>query len=356
VFTILTLGRSFPLLAQNVAFDYSSVDIQNQTGALVNLGLDRIDQAALPLDGTYKYKQTGKNVTVFVLDSGLRLTHQEFEGRATCGFDAVLGQESLIPCEDKNGHGTHVAGIIAGKNVGVAKKANIVSVKVGLDIGKMDMSAVIAGLNYVQKQKLANPSKPMIASLSIGSPKLAALDDAARALVKAGVTVVVAAGNDGLDACGASPGGVEEVITVGCSDRDDIVPDWSNFGSCVDIYAPGDGILSAGRKNDTRYVEGSGTSQSAPFVAGVAALYLQMKPSLSPNDVWQAIQKDSLKKVLTGGPLVANETVLFDNTTNITQFVKVTTNRLLYTGFLTVKECEYTGWRAYYCTYQRWMS
>jgi subtilisin family serine protease len=355
VFTILTLGHSFPSLAQNVAYGYASVDIQTQTGALVNLGLDRIDQAALPLDGMYKYKQTGKGVTVFVLDSGIRLTHQEFEGRATCGLDVVLGQESLIPCEDKKGHGTHVAGIVAGKNVGVAKNANLVMVKVGIDGDDVDLSAVIAGLNYVQKQKLANPGKPMIASVSVGGPKLAALDDAARALVKAGVTVVVAAGNNGTDACGFSPGNVEEVITVGCSDRDDIVQDWSNFGSCVDIYAPGDGILSAGRKNDTRYVEGTGTSQSAPFVAGVAALYLQMKPSLSPNDVWQAIQKDSLKKVLTGGP-ITNETVLFDNTTNITKFVKVISNRLLYTGVLTAKECEYTGWRAYYCSVWRWMS
>lgn len=301
------------------SFVNDETKMQTQTNVR-SVGLDRLDQDALPLDGRYRYKHTGKGVTVFVMDSGMRLTHQEFQGRATCGLDAVLGQESVIHCEDMFGHGTHVAGIVGGKTVGVAKNVHLVAVKVG---GLAPLfpsgSSMLAGLDYILKHKKANPSQPMIVVISIEGSKFQAIDEATVALISSGVTVVVGAGNNGDDACNYSPAGANGAIAVGVSDRSDSVPDWSNYGSCVSMYAPGDAILSAWRRNDTDLDEATGSSQSAPFVAGAAALYLEKDPSMNPKEILHELLKDSLKNILTGGLI-----------TNSTELVNITSNRLVH--------------------------
>lgn len=261
--------------------------------------LDRLDDKFLPLNGNFKRKTDGgKGVTVYVLDSGIRASHVEFEGRASCGYDVVLGQESNIPCDDIAGHGTHVAGLIGGQTVGVAKQVTIVSVKISTKNFTLASGGVIKGIEYVLGEKQRNPLKPMVANLSFGTEKYPFFDVMVEALLRLGVTVVTSAGNDGTNSCAFSPSGVKGVITVGASDELDVVPFWSNYGSCVDIYAPGNNIVSAGRRDDTRYSVASGTSQSAPMVAGVVALYLQIQPTLTPAQVSQLLTLDSLKNVL----------------------------------------------------------
>lgn len=264
-----------------------------------NIGLDRLDQESLPLDGSYSYTYTGRDVTAFILDSGIRWTHAEFEGRARCGYDATLGNESDVPCEDRRGHATHVAGSIGGRNAGVAKDVDLVAVKVGLK-RSVAASAVIAGLEWVAQQKRDHPDRSMVAVMSIGGNPFPAIDEAARAVVQAGVPLILSAGNNYMNACERSPQRVEEAITVGVALRDDTVPDWSNFGNCIDVYAPGDAIASAWKKNDTDIREATGSSFGAPFVAGAAALKLQEHPEYNPGKVWNALKKDALKKVLTG--------------------------------------------------------
>jgi len=235
------------------------------------------------------------------------LEHTQFEGRATCGYDATLGEESDIPCMDLFGHGTHIGGIVGGKDVGVAKNVELIGVKVATK-EKVSASAVIAGFEYVAQQKLDDPEQPMVAAISIGGNPFPTIDAAARATVKAGVTLVISAGNDGVSACHYSPQRIPQAITVGAANRDDSVPSWTNYGPCVDLYAPGDAIASAWKKNVTQIREASGTSFSAPMVAGAAVLKLEQHPKWNPKQVRHSILKDSLKKVLTDvkGPKTTN--------------------------------------------------
>jgi serine protease len=314
--------------------------------------LDRLDDTFLPLNGNYKRKsEGGKGVTVFVLDSGIRASHVEFEGRASCGYDVVLGQESNIPCDDIAGHGTHVAGLIGGKTVGVAKQVTIVSVKISTQNFTLASGGVMKGIEYVLREKQRNPSKPMVANLSFGTEKYPFFDVMVEALQRVGVTVVASAGNDGRNSCALSPSGVPGVITVGASNEWDKVPFWSNYGSCVDIYAPGTNIVSAGKRDDTRYVIASGTSQSAPMVSGVAALYLQMQPTLTPTQISQLLTLDSLKNVLTPGP---NEPTIPTS--------PIYKNRLLHTRIFTDSNpsrpyptCPYPARKVAFCYKEGWL-
>jgi subtilisin family serine protease len=328
-----------------------------QVNATYNL--DRLDQDNLPLDNTYKYKSDGgKGVTVYVLDSGLRLSHVEFEGRATCGYDALLGNESNIPCDDLFGHGTHVAGTIGGKTVGVAKQVSIVAVKVtpAPENGVLQLGPLLAGLQYVLEQKRLNPSKPMIINMSLTGPKQRTMDAIIKKLLELGVTVVAAAGNSGDNACFYSPAGTPGVITVGASDELDQVPRWSNDGTCVDLYAPGVNIISAGRRDDNRYKVDEGTSQSSPAVAGAAALYLQIQPTLTPAQVLRLIVKDAVKNALLLGPEG-------DDDVNTSEYVvHITNNRLLHTGIFTDDvpqrknpACPYTGKLFFLCAKEGWL-
>ncbi|WP_326684048.1 S8 family peptidase [Streptomyces microflavus] len=255
-------------------------------------GLDRIDQQALPLDNDFTTQNNGSGVTAYILDTGIDYTHEEFGGRAVLGFDAMPDADTQQGL-DCNGHGTHVAGTVGGKTYGVASGVNLVSVRVlGCD-GKGSYSGMIAGLDWVAK----NAQQPAVLNGSLGGPKSEALNSAADALTDAGVLPVIAAGNDARDACDVSPASASRVLAVAASNRYDEETDFSNYGTCVALYAPGEGISSA--KLGGGSVDLDGTSMAAPHVAGVAALYKQAHPDDLPETIAEFIETESTKDVLT---------------------------------------------------------
>ncbi|MFD9758573.1 S8 family peptidase [[Kitasatospora] papulosa] len=246
-------------------------------------GLDRIDQAETAGDGAYTYPDAaGGDVTAYVIDTGVRVTHKDFEGRATSGFDAVDNDEDA---DDGNGHGTHVAGTIAGAAHGVAKKAKIVAVRVLDDAGSGTTEQVVAGIDWVT----ANHEGPSVANMSLGGGADPALDAAVQKAIASGVTFAVAAGNESSDAGEGSPSRVPEAITVASSTEDDEQSSFSNFGSVVDIYAPGSDITSAWNDSDDATNTISGTSMATPHVVGAAAVYLGGHPDATPEEVAKAL-------------------------------------------------------------------
>jgi subtilisin family serine protease len=260
-------------------------------------GLDRIDQRALPLDGSYSYETTAASVNAYIIDTGIRFTHNDFGGRVQSAcFDAFGGN-----CSDGNGHGTHVAGTVGGATWGVAKGVKLYAVRVLDNGGSGTTSGVIAGVDWVT----GNHVKPAVANMSLGGGASTALDDAVRNSIAAGVTYAVAAGNGDFlgrqqPACNYSPARVREALTVGATTSTDAKTSWSNYGECVDIFAPGASITAAWHTGDTATNTISGTSMASPHVAGVAALYLAENPIATPSQVFAAVYGNSTRNIVTG--------------------------------------------------------
>lgn len=260
----------------------SQVAPLEQTGA--TWGLDRIDQAIGPLTTTYRYGGTGAGVTAFIIDTGIRATHTDFvatgtgTSRVTAGYTAIADGNDTADC---NGHGTHVAGTVGGQRWGVAKDVTLVPVRVLDCTGSGSWSGVIAGLDFVAR----STARPAVANLSLGGGASAAVDTAVRNAVAAGVSVVVAAGNSNANACNASPAREPLAVTVGATTSADARSSFSNYGTCLDLFAPGSAITSAASTSDVATATYDGTSMASPHVAGAAALILGDQPALTPKQV-----------------------------------------------------------------------
>lgn len=247
-------------------------------------GLSRIDQRALPIDNSYYFWSTGVGVRAYIVDTGILSTHTEFTGRMASGYSSIADGGGT---EDCHGHGTHVAGTVGGTTYGVAKEVTLVPVRVLNCEGSGSSSTVIAGLNWVVADH--DPSEAAVVNMSLGGGLSSELDAAVEAVIADGVTVVVASGNSGDDACYYSPARVPSAITVNASDEADDDAYFSNYGSCTDLYAPGVGILSAGIASTTATLTLSGTSMAAPHVAGVVARLLQLHPGWTTAEMWSSI-------------------------------------------------------------------
>ena len=271
-------------------------------------GLDRIDQRDLPLNGTYVYNATGSGVRSYIVDTGIRPTHVDLSGRVSSGYTSINDGNGTNDC---NGHGTHVAGTVGGTTWGVAKQTQLVAVRVLGCNGSGTTSGVIAGVDWVR----ANAVKPAVANMSLGGSANSTLDNAVNNAVNAGISFVVAAGNSNANACNYSPARATAAITVGATTSSDAKASYSNFGTCLDIWAPGSSITSAWYTSTTATNTISGTSMASPHVAGAAALYLEGAPSASPATVTSALTGNATSGKVgspgTGSP-----------------------NRLLYTGFI----------------------
>ena len=262
-----------------------------QSGA--TWGIDRIDQRALPLSGTYTYTSTGSGVRAYIIDTGIQTSHPQFGGRASAVYDAVGDGRNGQDC---NGHGTHVAGTVGSSTYGVAKGAYLRAVRVLSCSGSGSNSGVIAGINWVAQNHIA----PAVANLSLGGGASTAVDQAINALATSGVFVAVAAGNEGQDACNVSPARAANATTVAASTRTDARATYSNYGGCVDLYAPGSSITSTWIGSSTNTI--SGTSMATPHVAGVAALYKATYGDAPFGTIRSWLTSNATANVITGNP------------------------------------------------------
>lgn len=283
-------------LAADPAVDYVE---QDQTVSIAatqtnppSWGLDRIDQRNLPLDASYSYPTTASNVHAYIVDTGIRFSHNDFGGRATSGRDTVDNDNDATDC---NGHGTHVSGTVGGSAYGVAKGVQLVGVRVLDCSGSGTNSGVIAGVDWVT----ANAIKPAVANMSLGGGTDTSLDSAVRNSIASGIPYAIAAGNSNANACNSSPARVAEAITVGATTRTDARASFSNYGTCVDIFAPGENITSAWYTSDTATNTISGTSMASPHVAGAAALYLSANPGATAQQVRDALVNVSTPNKVT---------------------------------------------------------
>jgi len=267
-------------------------------------GIDRIDQRFMPLDGNYVYNATGAGVNAYIIDTGIRITHAEIGGRAAVGFDAVGDGQNGNDC---HGHGTHVSGTVGGATYGVAKQVNLFAVRV-LDCGGSGtFSGVIAGIDWVT----ANRVLPAVANMSLGGGAYQAVDDAVTNSVASGVVYAIAAGNSTSDACNFSPARTPAALTVGATDGTDSRAYYSNYGTCLDIFAPGSGVTSAWNTSDTATNTISGTSMATPHVTGAAALYLGANPAATPADVAAALTANATPDAVLNPGLGSPNLMLF---------------------------------------------
>ena len=276
------------------------------TEANATWGIDRIDQHNLPLSTTYNYTNTGAGVTAYIIDTGIRFDHSEFGGRAVSGFDAVTSGGNAADC---NGHGTHVSGTVGGATYGVAKGVRLVAVRVLGCSGSGSTSGVIAGIDWVTSNHATG--QPAVANMSLGGSAATALDNAVRNWITDGVSYAIAAGNGNQggiaqDACKYSPARVAEAMTIGATDKTDRKASWSNYGNCVDWFAPGVSITSAWYTSSTATNTISGTSMATPHTTGVAALYLQANPGATPQQVRDALYAATTKGIVTSSKTTNN--------------------------------------------------
>jgi subtilisin family serine protease len=269
----------------------------NEQSPVPSWGLDRIDAVDTALNNSYKYVSTGAGALVYVIDTGIYSGHSDLSGRVISGYTAINDGNGTQDC---NGHGTHVAGTVAGTTYGVAKSATLVAVRVLDCAGSGFSSSVVAGINWAVA---SHPGGPGIINLSLGGGANSAVDDAVAAATRAGLVVVAAAGNSGADACNFSPARAPSAITIGATDKNDSRASYSNFGSCVDMYAPGTGITSTWISGTSATRTISGTSMAAPHVAGLAARLSQSQPGISSSGISDAL---TVSNVAGGSLTIAN--------------------------------------------------
>lgn len=277
-------------------------------------GLDRTDQRELPLTGSYEAAATGSGTIVYVVDTGINASHQEFAGRLRSGYDAIGGGTDTEDCE---GHGTHVAGTIAGATVGMAPEATVVPVRVLDCSGTGTLGETLAGFEWILRN---HPSgKPGVVNFSVGAEQSNAQEDAAMAaLVDAGLTLATSAGNDSVSSCGVSGGNRQAgVLTVGATDATDAMASFSNFGPCVDLFAPGVGIDSAHIGSPTARNLLSGTSMASPHVAGAAAVLLSQDPWRSPAEVEALLVGDATAGVVSGAGAGSPDLLLYSDPSRV---------------------------------------
>ncbi|BCJ61339.1 S8 family peptidase [Micromonospora endophytica] len=296
-FEVRLSERAAKRLAADPAVAYvqqnRTVSIFDTQSPTPSWGLDRVDQRSLPLNNAYTYPNNGAGVTAYIIDTGIRFSHSDFGGRAVTGFDAIDGGSA----DDGNGHGTHVAATVGGSAYGVAKGVTLVGVRVLNNSGSGTYAQVIAGIDWVTADH--EPGEPAVANMSLGGGYDQATNDAVSRSIADGVVYSLAAGNSNANACSSSPAATPEAITVGATTSTDARASYSNYGTCLDIFAPGSSITSAWIGSDTATRTIDGTSMAAPHVAGAAALALAANPGYTPQQIRDLLVNDATSNVVT---------------------------------------------------------
>jgi subtilisin family serine protease len=333
--------------AQALAKDVSVAFVEEDStilAAATPWGLDRIDQRTLPLNATYVSNGSGAGVAVYIVDTGIAAGNAEFGGRVAAGFNAFSDSVGSADC---NGHGTHVAGVAGGATYGVAKSATLVPVRVLDCNGAGSISTLLAGIDWILDEHALSP-RPSVVNMSLSGAPSSALDGAVNRVIAAGLTTVVAAGNNNDNACSSSPARVSGALTVGASTEADQRTGFSNYGPCVDLFAPGSNIISAWYSSPTATAVSSGTSASAPFVAGVAALYLERFPTASVSSVAQTVLSQATADVLGAAALGSGSPnrLLYSRVGTLDDSVQADSQLLADPGF----EYGTTFWTSDICT------